>query len=1146
MVSFQNFRVLKLVIAQIFVFSLLLSPSSWGLAPKSEISALAKVIEKKQDKDVVTRKNTNPVPRPRLRLGKSITKRPEAIVQFTDVQGNRGVFAEFEKHDYVDHVDVAKAKKSPKERDEYWKRILGDDSFWEGADDYENLTDNSGQEYTKVGLQDENRAKNRYRDILPTDTYRVRLDLKKNQIAGVDDYINASYVLDVEGKASYIVTQAPKLETIGAFWRMIWENKTPVIGMMTQFVEKKEGKEPIELARYWPKETGAKVTYGPIEITMLDENNLVDGAVIQRTFQLRKKGTNEARRVDQYQYTAWPDHDGLVIYDTFFKYYELVQKARKDLGDSQDQFSVIHCSTGCGRTGVFLIYDQALRALKKGLPEGGTPKSVVRDILNIGRKSRYLVQNEGQYRFVLKALQKYFQNKLESENKPSVHSDCFRENVQSTEAMYSSQGNRPVPSALRKNIRKGLNQSMDKAVDFAPGINTVDKAFDFFKVDPKSEGSKLVEKLSKDMAKNFQKLSKMTSSKNQKKLSKRLNEESKKIQKQMDLAKGIVLMETIKEGLKTRNSEDECKKKAERMLVTLNILKKISKSFEDEEPLDSESIDLTLEDTVRMIKRYGDVLSTKKTGSKTNFEVETLSKEKGVFPTTKEGLRGLAVETVDQSFHEEEKSFEESFHVEALQKKGEKEFPEQSSYWEALLEELFTFWEDDIKDSSDVSKQGQENQGVFTRSKKLAEEILQDAKVILNVDDDFFGDREKEMLKEFVRAYFANFDKSASAIKSLDKAFAILEVPAGAGCKIVKELSEKIEKKELKGPKKTADKQEEFVAKLQKLGKKQILAKGVALMQALEVGLAKQKDLVPDAKKLLNEIKGNTDNLWGVINEVEKFKSISYSSLIKATLGLINRNLYVLSGKKTSSKTNFEVETLSKEKVTLPTTLKELKALKLEKLSDNRNVLMMDDLSNLGKVHKVEDWWFPFISTQNKKFPTMMKFVAEYESHKASWLNARSVANEESIKDAVDQNFKDVEPKYRPTALNAEAIFQSLVTMNCLELKQLRGEFYEYFEQLLNDPNKATIFALQQSLPLEGAEELRIILDLGGAVNKVAMKELVKGKRKILKELIESFLKEIPQDQESTSVLALAGTDATSRHQKLENIARMKSFELSA
>ncbi len=375
-------------------------------------------------------------------------------------------------------------------------------------------------------------------------------------------------------------------------------------------------------------------------------------------------------------------------------------------------------------------------------------------------------------------------------------------------------------------------------------------------------------------------------------------------------------------------------------------------------------------------------------------------------------------------------------------------------------------------------------------------------------------------------------------INNVGEAFDHFEVPDARGNKFVKYLSKKIEKKHIPTAGNIGAKQEELVAQLQKLEEKRILAKGVALLEALEEGLEKREDLT-----FMNEIKSNKNELVGVV-ESEGFSLIDNPSLITEPLCLIDENTDVLSVKKIDSKTNFEVETLSKEKVVLPTTKEGLSA--LARFSDNSNVFMIDNLSNLGKVHKVDGRWVPFVSAQNKMFPTMIKFVADYESYKANWLNTGHVANEESIKVAVEQKFKDVEPKYRPTALNAEALVHSLVTMNRLELDKLSREFHAYFEQLLNDPNKATILLLQQSLPLEGSEELRMILDLGGAVNKVAMKELLKGKCKILKELVEFFLKEIPQDKESPSVLALAGTDAKSRHQKLENIAQMKSFELSA
>lgn len=80
-----------------------------------------------------------------------------------------------------------------------------------------------------------NKQKNRYANVLPYDETRVKLCL----IPGVEgsDYINANYIDGYMKKKAFIGTQAPIPDTISDFWRMVWQESSLTIVMLSNEME---------------------------------------------------------------------------------------------------------------------------------------------------------------------------------------------------------------------------------------------------------------------------------------------------------------------------------------------------------------------------------------------------------------------------------------------------------------------------------------------------------------------------------------------------------------------------------------------------------------------------------------------------------------------------------------------------------------------------------------------------------------------------------------------------------------------------------------------------------------------------------------------------------------------------------------------
>ncbi|XP_058496354.1 protein tyrosine phosphatase receptor type Db isoform X8 [Solea solea] len=275
----------------------------------------------------------------------------------------------------ADHIERLKANDNLKFSQEYESVDPGQQFTWE----------NSNLEV--------NKPKNRYANVIAYDHSRVIL----SSIEGVpgSDYINANYIDGYRRQNAYIATQGSLPETFGDFWRMVWEQHTANIIMMTKLEEKSRMPSyfysKVKCDQYWP--TRGTETYGLIQVTLLDTVELATYSV--RTFALYKSGSNEKREVRHFQFTAWPDH-GVPEHPTpFLAFLRRVKACNPpDAGPM-----VVHCSAGVGRTGCFIVIEAMTERIKH-------EKAVdIYGHVTLMRSQRnYMVQTEDQYIFIHDAL----------------------------------------------------------------------------------------------------------------------------------------------------------------------------------------------------------------------------------------------------------------------------------------------------------------------------------------------------------------------------------------------------------------------------------------------------------------------------------------------------------------------------------------------------------------------------------------------------------------------------------------------------------------------------------------------------------------------------------------------------------------------
>uniref|UniRef100_A0A9J8CX32 Receptor-type tyrosine-protein phosphatase C n=1 Tax=Cyprinus carpio carpio TaxID=630221 RepID=A0A9J8CX32_CYPCA len=242
----------------------------------------------------------------------------------------------------------------------------------------------------KEAKKSENQYKNRYVDILPYDYNRVTLST-----GGEDNYINASFIEGYREPKKYIAAQGPKDETVVDFWRMVWEQKSSIIVMVTRCEEGNKTK----CAQYWPSLDRETEIFEDFVVKIRSEEHCPD-YVIRHLILNNKREKGSEREVTHIQFISWPDHG--VPGDP-----SLLLKLRRRVNSFKNFFSgpvVVHCSAGVGRTGTYMSIDAMIESLEA---EGRV--DIYGFVAKLRRQRCLMVQVEAQYILIHTALIEYNQ-----------------------------------------------------------------------------------------------------------------------------------------------------------------------------------------------------------------------------------------------------------------------------------------------------------------------------------------------------------------------------------------------------------------------------------------------------------------------------------------------------------------------------------------------------------------------------------------------------------------------------------------------------------------------------------------------------------------------------------------------------------------
>ena len=260
----------------------------------------------------------------------------------------------------------------------------GKAGFWE---EFESLQQQECKHLysRKEGQRPENKAKNRYKNILPFDHTRVILRNVEDKPGA--DYINANFInyeseenmLGGKPFKQYIATQGCVGSTRADFWHMVWQEGNRLIVMTTKEMERGKTK----CARYWP-DLDLTEEYGNFAVTNKSEESSKDYTL--RLFLVKRKdseeteGGEEERQIFHFHFLGWPDHGTPEDPGSVLNFLHDVNLKQESFGESDSSagfcffnfcFSadsagpiIVHCSAGIGRTGTFIVIDMIIDQIR--------------------------------------------------------------------------------------------------------------------------------------------------------------------------------------------------------------------------------------------------------------------------------------------------------------------------------------------------------------------------------------------------------------------------------------------------------------------------------------------------------------------------------------------------------------------------------------------------------------------------------------------------------------------------------------------------------------------------------------------------------------------------------------------------------------
>jgi len=302
-------------------------------------------------------------------------------------------------------------------------------------------------------------ALNRSKRVVPYDRNRVRLGGDNRDLS----YINASVVRTI-GRRTCTVTQCPMRKTVSQFWQMVWEGQISSIVMLLGPC----ADTSTVFCKYWPESVGDVMIVSRLSVQLVAEKVYAHYAVREISVSLLDKHAGPPINILHWQYTAWV-RGGIPLHPVLFLSFVKRIREMRSLDDSY----VVLCSTGGGRSGVYIAVDTLLTQGRQA-----NCVDVMKCVALLRTERPELVRTLAQYQFVYECLADEFDH-----GTTRFHNDTFVhtfEQLDNSETASSALGFEHQLIALPFYLSKGCawNEEYGETDDDLDNLNQSNNSSD--------------------------------------------------------------------------------------------------------------------------------------------------------------------------------------------------------------------------------------------------------------------------------------------------------------------------------------------------------------------------------------------------------------------------------------------------------------------------------------------------------------------------------------------------------------------------------------------------------------------------------------------------------------------------------------------